>query len=133
MPQSPGSIERYDSLSRLLHLLIALGITAEQMTSLVMITPKPGRVPNDWYAFHQSIGIILLGVLIGLFLAASGTALALTIVPDVALSPAMHAVKETHEAAGPLMWAYLVLHPAMAILHQLAGHDTLGRMFGHGR
>jgi magnesium-transporting ATPase (P-type) len=43
------------------------------------------------------------------------------------------AVKETHEAAGTVMWVYLVLHPAMAILHQLAGHDTLGRMFGRGR
>lgn len=34
--------------------------------------------------------------------------------------------------AAPLMWAYLAVHPAVGIVHQLAGHQTLSRMFRLG-
>ena len=40
-----------------------------------------------------------------------------------------HAVLGAHKLAGNLMWAYLVGHPAMAILHQMLGDDVFSRMF----
>jgi cytochrome b561 len=191
-------MKKYDSLSRLLHLSLAVGITTQMFVSLVMITPKPGRIPNSWYSVHETLGIVLfailvvywlravlktirtgdplmlfpwfsaarlgalakdigatladavrfrlppdgddirplpaaiqgLGLLVGLFLAATGTILALTITPGVALSPTLHDIKELHEAFGPLMWGYLAIHPTLAIIHQLAGHKTLNQMFG---
>lgn len=34
-----------------------------------------------------------------------------------------------HETLGPLVWAYLVGHAGLALLHQLAGHPVLQSMF----
>jgi len=191
-------MKKYDSLSRLLHLSLAVGITAQMLVSLVMITPKPGRIPNSWYSIHESLGIVLfavlaiywlravlktvrsgdplmlfpwfsaarlgalakdigvtladaarfrlpddgdqvrplpaaiqgLGLLVGLILGLTGTVFALAVTPGMPLSPALHDLKEVHEAFGPLMWGYLAIHPTLAILHQLAGHKTLTQMFG---
>jgi cytochrome b561 len=34
-----------------------------------------------------------------------------------------------HSLAGNLMWVFLIGHPSMAILHQLAGDEVFSRMF----
>ena len=188
---------KYDPLTRLLHAMVALGVTAQLLTSVVMVYPKPGRPPNDWYEIHEAVGMGLLavvsvhwlwaigrsmargeammlfpwfsharladlyddiadtlkqvmqgrlpadsqprplpsavqgaGLLLALFLAATGTAMGLGMAPDGGLSPLLHAVKEVHEGGASLMWVYLIAHPLLAALHQLAGHKTLNRMFG---
>lgn len=190
---------KYDPLTRLLHLCLAIGVTAQLLISLVMVYPKPGRLPNQWYEVHETLGAALLGVLLahwlwslgrslirgeafllfpwlslgrlrdlaedcrdtlaqmrrgrlpaddeprplpaaiqglGLlaatFLAASGCALLVGMGPDGSLSAPLHAVKEAHEAVAPLMWAYLVVHPVMGVLHQMFGHRSLNRIFGRG-
>ncbi len=38
-------------------------------------------------------------------------------------------VLEAHAMLGNLMWAYLIGHAGMAVLHQLAGSDVFSRMF----
>lgn len=191
---------RYDPVTRLLHLAIAVGVTLQMATSLVMVYPKPGRLPNQWFEVHEVLGLTLLalitahwlwsvsrtaltgepmmlfpwfsrqrmseladdiratareaahfrlpagdgakplpaafqglGLLLGLFLAATGAVLAFGMAPDGRTGPVVHAVKEAHEVAAPLMWGYLAVHPALAILHQMAGHRTLSRIFGIGR
>ncbi|MBF0418464.1 MAG: cytochrome b/b6 domain-containing protein, partial [Magnetococcales bacterium] len=53
----------YDRITRLLHVLIALGIAGQLAVSLVMIHPKPGRAGNAFYAIHETWGVILLGLL----------------------------------------------------------------------
>ncbi|MBF0342460.1 MAG: cytochrome b/b6 domain-containing protein [Magnetococcales bacterium] len=53
----------YDRLTRLLHLLIALGIVGQLMNALVMIHPKPGRMGDGFYAAHEAPGQVLLGLL----------------------------------------------------------------------
>lgn len=188
---------KYDPLTRILHLLVAAGVTAQMLTSLVMVYPKPGRLPNQWYEIHETIGLGLLGVvglywlwiaartafrghpmmmlpwfsmrrlealradtaetvramshlrlpsggearplpaavqglglLLALALAGTGTAIDLAMAPDGGLSPLMHGVKEVHEAMALPMWAYLVIHPLLGLLHQVAGHHSLNRMFG---
>ncbi|MDR3438652.1 cytochrome b/b6 domain-containing protein [Telmatospirillum sp.] len=190
---------RYDPLTRLLHVTIAIGITVQMLVSLVMVYPKPGRLPNEWFAIHETLGVVLcgvlathwlwsvlrtlvsgepmrlfpwfsrsrlseladdiratvrelgrlrlpngegteafpavvqgLGLLLGLFLAGSGTILALGMAPDGTMSSLVHAIKEAHETAAPLMWVYLAAHPTLGILHHLAGHKTLDRVFGFG-
>ena len=52
----------YHPLTRLLHLLVALGVTSQLLTSLIMIYPKPGRLANSWYEVHEIGGISLLAV-----------------------------------------------------------------------
>ncbi len=42
------------------------------------------------------------------------------------------AAEEVHELFGSLVWAYLVGHAGMAVLHRLAGHDEIGAMFRLG-
>lgn len=187
---------RYDPVTRLLHLCIAVGVSVQMLVSLVMVHPKPGRAANQWFELHETLGLALLGVLVahwlwslgrsaaraepmGLFpwfsrtrmaelgadiretsaylmrlrlpegekarplpaaiqglglllalvLAATGAVLFIGMAPDGRMSAPVHAVKEVHEALAPLMWAYLVVHPALGVLHQLAGHRTLDRVF----
>jgi cytochrome b561 len=38
---------------------------------------------------------------------------------------------EAHEVISNLMWAYVVGHAGLALLHQVAGHAVLQRMFGN--
>ncbi|GAB0056811.1 hypothetical protein SIID45300_01123 [Candidatus Magnetaquicoccaceae bacterium FCR-1] len=54
----------YDRITRLLHLLIALGIAGQMLVSLVMIHPKPGRAGDSFYAFHETWGVVLLVLLV---------------------------------------------------------------------
>ncbi|MEW5729615.1 MAG: cytochrome b/b6 domain-containing protein [Pseudomonadota bacterium] len=190
---------KYGPMTRILHLLVAAGVTSQMLTSLVMVHPKPGRLPDGWYGVHETVGIGLLavvsaywlwilgrtlsrgeplmlfpwlsgkrlaalrddtvetgraalglrlpagdepqplpaaiqgiGLLLALLLAATGTAIELGMAPDGGPSPLLRGVKEVHESMAPLMWAYLVAHPLLSLLHQLAGHRTLSRMFGLG-
>jgi cytochrome b561 len=190
---------KYDPLTRILHALVAGGIVAAMVTSLVMVHPKPGRPPNQWYEVHETVGMALLavvtlywlwivvrtarrggammlfpwlsrrrlaelgadagetfrqilrlrlpggteprplpaavqglGMLLALALAGTGTAIDLMMAPDGGLPPVAHALKEVHEGLGAAMWGYLAIHPLIGLLHQLAGHRSLSRMFGAG-
>ena len=191
---------KYDPLTRILHLCVALGITSQLMTSLVMVAPKPDRLADAWFVAHETVGIALVGVvalywlwivarpvsrgqaflffpwfsakrlgalrqdaadtwalmrqrrlpaadtakplpsaiqglglLLALFLAATGTTIAFGMEPNGHLSPLLHDVKEVHESVASLMWVYLVGHPLLGLLHQLAGDRVLTKMFGFNK
>ncbi|WP_037514696.1 cytochrome b/b6 domain-containing protein [Sphingobium xenophagum] len=47
--------------------------------------------------------------------------------------PAASLLLEVHMTIAPVMWAYLTGHVGVALLHQMAGHRILQRMFGSGR
>ena len=47
--------------------------------------------------------------------------------------PAARFLLGIHETIAPIMWAYLIGHVGLALLHQLAGHRILQRMFGFGK
>ena len=190
---------KYDRLTRLLHLLVAAGITSQAITSAIMIPPKPNVIPNEWYGIHESTGMGLLavlvvywawvivrtiaygqamrlfpwfsvrrlgelredivetvrgiarftlpygdepqplasaiqglGLLLGLAMAGTGTFIALT-APGSSLWPYFFPVLETHEMLGAFVWLYLMVHPLLGILHQIAGHGSITRMFGIGK
>ena len=184
----------YDRFTRLLHLLLATGIVAELLLSLVMVHPKPGRLGDTFYALHATWGQVLLGLLVvhwiwcivrsgnlsvgllfpwfswnrcqaiyadikrymahaiqfrlpdntqasplasavqglGLFVATllgvSGIALLFGMEADGEMVGWVHAVKEGHEVLGLLLWGYLMVHATMAVLHQWAGHGSMGAM-----
>jgi cytochrome b561 len=44
-------------------------------------------------------------------------------------SNAAHICEELHEFCSTLVWIYWFGHGSMALIHQLAGHDTLRQMF----
>ena len=186
----------YDRLTRLFHLLVVLGIITQMLSSLVMVAPKPGRIPNEWFELHENVGISLLavvslywlwiaartlirggaflmfpwfsrrhltdlwadvratfqelrqgrlpsddrtrplpaavqgaGLALALVMAGTGSAMAFGMEPNGAMSAPLHAIKEVHESLASLMWVYLATHPTLGLLHQLAGHGSLSRMF----
>lgn len=47
--------------------------------------------------------------------------------------PGAEFLLEVHATIAPLMWAYLVGHVGLALLHQIAGHRMLQRMFSFGK
>lgn len=55
---------QYDRFTRLLHLLIAAGITIQMLLTLVMVHPKPGREANVFFEVHEILGVGLLGALV---------------------------------------------------------------------
>lgn len=63
-----------------------------------------------------------LGLLTTLAMAASGAWLYTQMVPG-------GLVLEVHKAVSNLMWAYLVAHAGLALVHQAMGHRVLQRMF----
>ena len=67
-----------------------------------------------------------LGLLAALAMGASGAWLFTMSVPG-------GLVLTVHRAMANLMWAFVIGHAALAVLHQWAGHRVLRRMFGSGR
>jgi len=59
---------KYGGYTRILHTLIAIGITLELVSSLVMKSPKPGRALTPLQSFgyqaHEMIGMFVLAVLV---------------------------------------------------------------------
>jgi cytochrome b561 len=69
-----------------------------------------------------------LGLLLATFLAASGAAWFFAFTGG----PYGRIVLGLHKLAGDLMWAYLIGHASMALLHQALGDKVFSRMFGFG-
>lgn len=53
---------KFDPLTRILHLIVAVGVTLQMLLSLVMVSPKPDRAPNFWFEGHEFFGATLLVV-----------------------------------------------------------------------
>jgi len=66
-----------------------------------------------------------LGLLTALAMGATGAWL-------YTLSLPTGAVLQLHKAIANLMWAYVIGHAGLALLHQATGHPVLKRMFGRG-
>ncbi len=69
-----------------------------------------------------------LGLLLATFMAASGVAWFFVFTG----TPYGRTVLGLHALAGNFMWAYLIGHATMALLHQALGDRALSRMFGIG-
>lgn len=183
-------------LTRLLHAGLALAVIHQLLITEWMVKPRPGREENWAFEFHETGGLVTLG-LVSLFwlwtlvrraetapgallpwlnatrraavfaeLRQAFAALRRRQVPaapaESALASAVHglgllavlavaasgtawllledgnpglaeAAAETHEVLSNLVWAYLVGHAGLAVLHELAGHRVLRRMFPFGR
>jgi cytochrome b561 len=70
-----------------------------------------------------------LGALCALFTATSGALVWLGMAPSGTLPAWVAVVLDLHQGAANLMWAYLLGHAGMALLHQRRGEGILGRMF----
>jgi cytochrome b561 len=184
--------------SRLLHLLLATGVTLQLLLSTFMERPRPGvsHPPLEALGFrlHEIVGLTLLPAVLGWFLwlllrrrepsfwdlfpwlhagrtrLVQATRLALAearqgrLAPESEIQPLIRTVHglgalcvlfmavtgslvwwgmsatgalpnwagwvlDLHQVAANLMWAYLIGHAGMALLHHRRGDATLRRMF----
>lgn len=70
-----------------------------------------------------------LGLLVTTLMALTGIAIYLGMAENGAMPPLIKGIKEVHEVTSNLLWAYLVGHAGIAVLHQWLGHHTLTDMF----
>ena len=85
------------------------------------------RPPSD--DDHISGLVHGLGLLLGLVLGLTGTSRVVGMDPvNGTMDEFVHAMKETHEVLGELLWYYVIGHVAMALVHQLKGHRSLQRI-----
>lgn len=90
---------KYGRLTRILHALIAIGISLELL------------------------------FIVGSILAASGTVLFFGIAENGVMSAVTHAVKEFHEFWGPVMWGCLGIHAGATMVHLGLGHRSILSIF----
>lgn len=70
-----------------------------------------------------------LGIVLATTLGVTGSMIYLGINPDGSMPPPIHMIKELHELLGILMWLFFFGHSAMALLHQLKGHQIIQAVF----
>jgi len=90
--------------------------------------PEVGGKPRAVPAALQSLGLILATLL-----SLSGTCVLLVISGVLPGGDWFFAVREAHEIGGSLMWLYLIAHPLIAVVHEIAGDRLIGRMFSLAR
>lgn len=85
----------------------------------------PERPPHVGLAgMVEAVGLLAMTVLAG-----TGGWLYLGLIPGQKAHGVMHAVKDVHEAAGSLLFAFLAMHAGAVLLHALAGHHLWRQMF----
>lgn len=84
------------------------------------------RLPSPREATPLASAVHGLGLTTALAMSASGAWLYTMAVPD-------GIVLEIHKAMSNVMWAYVILHASLGVLHQLGGHRVLQRMFVFAR
>ncbi|MFI5304965.1 MAG: cytochrome b/b6 domain-containing protein [Nitrospiria bacterium] len=70
-----------------------------------------------------------LGLLVASLMVITGICLFYGINSDGAMTHSVHSIKKVHQFIANLMWAYLIGHVSMGILHQWIGHRLLSDMF----
>ncbi|TCS61010.1 cytochrome b/b6 domain-containing protein [Varunaivibrio sulfuroxidans] len=93
---------------------------------------KKGRLPEPDEKSPLASAIHGLGLTIATILAVSGTFIFFSMAPNGALTALGWGAAQVHGAVANLMWAYLIAHASLAVLHQIMGHRILQRMFSVG-
>ncbi len=70
-----------------------------------------------------------LGLLLATYLAATGFAVYMQMAADGSMTRLGHMLADWHGALANVMWAYLIGHAAMALLHQVMGEGLLRKMW----
>ena len=86
--------------------------------------PPPGEVETPMASAMHGLGLLTATVM-----AATGTAAYFLSQPDGSLASPGPLALDVHEIFANLIWAYLVAHAGLALLHQILGHRLLQRMF----
>jgi len=119
--EGPGALFPWFSAERLRLVLADIG---NYRNSLVQ-----RRLPPPMAETPLASAIHGLGLLVATAMAVTGAIVYAVMGADGSLAGGGHFVLELHEAFASLMWAYLIGHAGIAIVHDIVGHRVLGRMF----
>jgi cytochrome b561 len=70
-----------------------------------------------------------LGLLLATYLAATGFIVYTQMAADGSMTSLGHMLADWHGALANVMWAYLIGHALMALLHQIMGEGLLRKMW----
>jgi len=87
------------------------------------------RLPSPTAETPLASAIHGLGLVVATAMAVTGGIVYALMGGDGSLSGDGRFVLELHEAFASLMWAYLIGHAGIAVVHDIVGHRVLGRMF----
>lgn len=73
-----------------------------------------------------------LGLLVGLFLGASGCLIFFGMASDGTSGKTIHWIREFHGFWGPVMWGYLGIHVCATLVHHIKGHRQVLDIFRLG-
>lgn len=90
---------------------------------------KTGELPPSTMESPFASAIHGLGLLTVTAMAVTGGALYVVMGSDGSLSASGVEIFVAHVLLTRFMWAYLLGHAALALLHQIKGHETLQKMF----
>ena len=62
--EKPGNTQYYSNLTRFLHLVTVMAVTAALVISLFMTYPKGGKPGDFWFEVHEKAGLVALGGLV---------------------------------------------------------------------
>lgn len=88
-----------------------------------------GRVPDLSSDQYLAGAVHGLGLLLVLAMSITGAVMLYGMEDSGLMTGLVHDAKEVHEMLGSLLWAYLIAHVGMTIVHKLLGHHLLRRIF----
>ncbi|MDX8388623.1 MAG: cytochrome b/b6 domain-containing protein [Ghiorsea sp.] len=89
-----------------------------------------GNFPDLKHEYYLAGAVHGLGLLLVLAMGVTGAMMLYGMEETGLMTGIIHEAKEAHEMLGGLLWAYLIAHVAMTIIHKFLGHSLLGRIFG---
>jgi cytochrome b561 len=95
----------------------------------ILALARQRRIPTEDESREISHAVHGLGALCALLMALTGALIWLGMSDSGAVADWARPILELHEVVSNFMWAYVVGHAAMALLHHRNGEDTLRRMF----
>jgi cytochrome b561 len=119
--EGPGALIPWFSAERRRRVLADIG---NYRNSLVQ-----RRLPPPMAEMPLASAIHGLGLLVATAMAVTGAIVYALMGADGSLAGGGRLVLELHEVLANLMWAYLIGHAGIAVVHDIVGHRVLGRMF----
>ena len=122
-----GALVPWFSPGRRAALMADAAAELRALTSFAAAAPAGGGTGAFASAVHG------LGLLTAMTMAVTGAVVYAVMASDGSLAAPWRSALTLHRLVANLMWAYLIGHAAMALLHEMMGRRILTRMFAFGR
>jgi len=88
-----------------------------------------GKIADPSHESYLAGAVHGLGLLLVLAMGFTGAVMLYGMEDSGQMLGLVHEAKELHEGLGGLLWAYLIAHIGMTVIHKLLGHKIFSRIF----